>query len=205
MAEGNPTLALERGEKVLTPPAIWFQAHGDIMHDYKDTESTFDGNEPQRFCADYAKAGGAIALEYIDMERKAGSSPDLSKCGAMFGQHGGVHRAAREGLIEPTAQRSEHGRIEVCFKKVRRKEGRKDAEVPSGGEKSREDAQAASGAKEGRGNPQKAGRSKKGLVEPQDESGGGYQSERPPSGSRHNWNHGACLKIHQPSWSSTTA
>ena len=30
MAEGNPMLALERGEKVLTPPAVWFQAHGDI-------------------------------------------------------------------------------------------------------------------------------------------------------------------------------
>ena len=42
-------MALDRGEKLLTPPAIWFQAHGDIMHDYKDTESTFDGNEPQRF------------------------------------------------------------------------------------------------------------------------------------------------------------
>src|SRR6478672_7376040 len=26
MSEGNPVLALERGEKVLTPPAIWFQA-----------------------------------------------------------------------------------------------------------------------------------------------------------------------------------
>jgi acetyl esterase len=85
MAEGSPTVALERGEKVLTPPAIWYQAHGDIMHDYKDTESAFDGNEPQRFCAAYAKAGGSIALEYIDMERKAGSSPDLAKCGPMFG------------------------------------------------------------------------------------------------------------------------
>lgn len=86
MAEGNPLLALERGEKVLTPPAIWFQAHGDTMHDYKDTESSFDGNEPQRFCANYRKAGGSIALEYVDMERKPGSSPDLSKCGDMFGQ-----------------------------------------------------------------------------------------------------------------------
>jgi acetyl esterase/lipase len=84
MAEGSPTLALERGEKVKTPPAIWFQAHGDIMHDYKDTESGFDGNEPQRFCAAYAKAGGSIALEYIDMERKPGASPDLSTCGPMF-------------------------------------------------------------------------------------------------------------------------
>jgi acetyl esterase len=86
MSEGSPTMALERGEKLLTPPAIWFQAHGDIMHDYKDTESTFDGNEPQRFCAAYRKAGGSIALEYIDMERKPGASPDLSKCGPMFGQ-----------------------------------------------------------------------------------------------------------------------
>ena len=79
MAEGNPMLALERGEKVLTPPAIWFQGHDDTMHDYKDAESIFDGNEPQRFCANYRKAGGSIALEYIDMDRQAGSSPDLSK------------------------------------------------------------------------------------------------------------------------------
>jgi acetyl esterase len=86
MAEGSPTVALESGEKALTPPAVWYQAHGDIMHDYKDVESKFDGNEPQRFCAAYAKAGGSIALEYVDMERKAGSSPDLSKCGDMFGR-----------------------------------------------------------------------------------------------------------------------
>jgi acetyl esterase len=85
MAEGNPTMALERAEKLLTPPAVWYQAQGDIVHDYKDVESSFDGNEPQRFCAAYGKAGGSIALEYIDMERKAGSSPDLSKCGPMFG------------------------------------------------------------------------------------------------------------------------
>jgi acetyl esterase/lipase len=84
MAEGNPLMALERGEKLLTPPSIWFQARGDIVHDYKDTESKFDGNEPQRFCADYRKAGGTISLEYIDMERAAGSSPDLSKTGDMF-------------------------------------------------------------------------------------------------------------------------
>jgi acetyl esterase/lipase len=84
MAEGNPLLALERGEKVATPPAIWFQARGDILHDYKDPESDFPGNEPQRFVAAYRKAGGDIALEYIDMERHAGHSPDLSKTGDMF-------------------------------------------------------------------------------------------------------------------------
>jgi acetyl esterase len=84
MAEGNPVLALERGEAVRTPPAIWFQGRGDTLHDYKDVESDFDGNEPQRFCAYYRKAGGSIALEYIEMERHAGHSPDLSKSGDMF-------------------------------------------------------------------------------------------------------------------------
>jgi acetyl esterase len=84
MAEGNPTLALERGEKVLTPRAIWFQGRGDTLHDYKDVESKFPGNEPQRFCASYREAGGDITLHYLDMERHAGHSPDLSKTGDMF-------------------------------------------------------------------------------------------------------------------------
>jgi acetyl esterase len=84
MAEGNPMLALERGEKVALPPAIWYQGRGDIVHDYKDADSDFPGNEPQRFCANYKKAGGEIALEYIDMDRHTGHSPDLSKSGDMF-------------------------------------------------------------------------------------------------------------------------
>jgi acetyl esterase len=49
-------------------------------------ESSFPGNEPQRFVADYRKAGGEIALDYVDMDRHAGSSPDLSKSGDMFGR-----------------------------------------------------------------------------------------------------------------------
>ncbi|HZP99274.1 MAG TPA: alpha/beta hydrolase [Reyranella sp.] len=84
MSEGSPTLALERGEKLQLPPAIWYQPHGDPQHDYKDTESSFDGNEPQRFCAAYKRAGGSIALEYIDMERQPGQSPDLAKAGDLF-------------------------------------------------------------------------------------------------------------------------
>jgi acetyl esterase len=84
MAEGNPMLALERGEKVLLPPAVWFQGRGDTVHDYKDPESDFPGNEPQRFVANYRKAGGDIALDYIEMERHAGHSPDLTQCGDMF-------------------------------------------------------------------------------------------------------------------------
>jgi acetyl esterase/lipase len=93
MAEGNPLMALERGEPVLTPPAIWFQGRGDVLHDYKDVESDFPGNEPQRFVAAYRKAGGEIALEYIDMERHAGHAPDLSKVGDMYSRMAAfVHR-----------------------------------------------------------------------------------------------------------------
>jgi acetyl esterase len=84
MAEGSPLLALERGEDVETPPAVWFQGRGDMLHDYKDPESDFPGNEPQRFVAAYRKAGGQIDLEYIEMERHAGHSPDLSQTGDMF-------------------------------------------------------------------------------------------------------------------------
>ncbi len=84
MAEGNPVLALERGETVKTPPAVWYQSRGDTMHDYKDVESDFPGNEPQRFVAAYRKAGGEIALEYIEADRHPGHSPDLSKTGDMF-------------------------------------------------------------------------------------------------------------------------
>jgi acetyl esterase len=84
MEEGNPMLVLERGEKVLTPPAVWFQGRGDLLHDYKDADGSFDGNEPQRFVANYRKVGGEISLEYIDADRHAGHSPDLSKTGDMF-------------------------------------------------------------------------------------------------------------------------
>ncbi|MGH6672155.1 MAG: alpha/beta hydrolase [Xanthobacteraceae bacterium] len=84
MEEGNPMLALERGEKLALPPTVWYQGRGDIVHDYKDPDSDFPGNEPQRFCANYKKAGGEIALEYIDMVRHTGHSPDLSKAGDMF-------------------------------------------------------------------------------------------------------------------------
>jgi acetyl esterase len=84
MAEANPMLILERGEKVQLPPTIWFQGRGDLVHDYKDPETNFTGNEPARFVANYKKAGGDIALEYIEMERHAGHSPDLSKIGGAF-------------------------------------------------------------------------------------------------------------------------
>jgi acetyl esterase len=84
MTEGNPMLALERGEKLDMPPAIWFQGREDNAHDYKDPDSNFPGNEPQRFAANYKNAGGACDLHYIEMERHAGHAPDLSNTGDMF-------------------------------------------------------------------------------------------------------------------------
>src|SRR3981081_2858789 len=71
MAEGNPMLAFERGEKVLTPPAIWYQGRGDGMHDYKDVESSVAGNEPQRVVANYQKAGGDITLDLFAAQHPA--------------------------------------------------------------------------------------------------------------------------------------
>ena len=38
MAEGNPMLALERGEPVVTPPALWVQGRPDPVHDYHDPD-----------------------------------------------------------------------------------------------------------------------------------------------------------------------
>jgi len=84
MSEGSPMLALERGEKVVTPPALWFQAHGDFMHDYRDEATHQSQNEPQRFVANYRKAGGDIDLIYFDGPREPGHSPDLSKMGDNF-------------------------------------------------------------------------------------------------------------------------
>lgn len=66
MTDGNPVLMLERGENVAMPAALWVQGRPDPVHDYRDPESRFPGNEPERFAANYRKAGGAIEMLYID-------------------------------------------------------------------------------------------------------------------------------------------
>ena len=66
MIEGNPMLILERGEKVVMPPAIWVQGRPDETHDYHDPEGGFPGNEPERFVSNYRKAGGDIEITYFD-------------------------------------------------------------------------------------------------------------------------------------------
>jgi acetyl esterase len=70
MAEGAPAGALERGEKVEMPPALYLQGSDDIAHPRPHLE---------RFVAAYRKAGGRVDLEIFEGEgqgfimRKVGS------------------------------------------------------------------------------------------------------------------------------------
>ena len=73
MAEGNPTMALERGEALETPPTLWVQGRPDPVHDYNDPESSFDGNEPDRFAARYRQAGGRIEIKTINQATRSGT------------------------------------------------------------------------------------------------------------------------------------
>jgi len=74
MQEGNPTLALERGEPVRTPPAIWIQGRPDPVHDFRDTESELSVNEPERFTRRYREAGGRIEVVHIEQRDRAEQS-----------------------------------------------------------------------------------------------------------------------------------
>jgi acetyl esterase len=57
MAEGNPVMALERGEKALMPPALYIQGTKDVAHPRPDLD---------RFVAAYRKAGGQVELELYE-------------------------------------------------------------------------------------------------------------------------------------------
>jgi acetyl esterase/lipase len=57
MAEGNPTQALERGEKVAMPPVIYIQGTADVAHPKPNRE---------QFIASYRKAGGRVELHLFE-------------------------------------------------------------------------------------------------------------------------------------------
>jgi acetyl esterase/lipase len=57
MAEGNPTLALERGENTPMPPVLYLQGSADIAHPAPNRD---------RFIANYRKAGGQVELHLFD-------------------------------------------------------------------------------------------------------------------------------------------
>jgi acetyl esterase/lipase len=86
MAEGNPMLLLERGEKVVMPPALWVQGKPDIVHDYHDDDSNFAGNEPERFISNYRNAGGDIEIVYIDNEQRS-TKASFDPIAAFFKKH----------------------------------------------------------------------------------------------------------------------
>ena len=57
MAEGNPTLLLERGEKVAMPPVLYLQGTADVAHPKPNRE---------QFVAGYTKAGGKVELHLFE-------------------------------------------------------------------------------------------------------------------------------------------
>jgi acetyl esterase len=59
MAEGNPVMALERGESVEMPPAIYIQGDKDQAHPRPHLD---------RFVTAYGKAGGQVDLELLEGE-----------------------------------------------------------------------------------------------------------------------------------------
>jgi acetyl esterase/lipase len=86
MADGNPMLALEKGEKVETPPALWIQGRPDPVHDYLDAESGQALHEPERFLAAYRKAGGRIELVHVPQAERAGPA-SFEPMAAFFKRH----------------------------------------------------------------------------------------------------------------------
>lgn len=85
MSEGNPMLALERGEAVATPPAIWIQGTPDPVHDYLDPDCELGVNEPERFAARYREAGGSVEVVYIEQSDRANLS--LAPLTAFLSKH----------------------------------------------------------------------------------------------------------------------
>ena len=83
MSEANPIGILERGEKVVTVPALWIQGQPDPTHDYRDPDSPVPWNEPLRFSLNYRKAGGFIETLYIDETTKRGN-PSHEPTAAFF-------------------------------------------------------------------------------------------------------------------------
>ena len=66
MGEGSPMLALERGEQLSLPPALWVQATEDQVHNYVDESSGSQLAEIDRFAKAYRKAGGSIDIELFE-------------------------------------------------------------------------------------------------------------------------------------------
>ena len=86
MIDGNPVCALENGEAVQIPPAIWVQGRPDPVHDYLDPESELGIKEPERFAQRYREAGGDIEVLYIKQTERD-SRASFDPLAAFFREH----------------------------------------------------------------------------------------------------------------------
>jgi len=86
MAEGNPVLILERGEKVELPPALWVNGRPDPTHDYVDPDSGGELREPERFAKLYRAAGGEIDVVYIEQKTRS-TRTSFDPLAAFFRKH----------------------------------------------------------------------------------------------------------------------
>lgn len=86
MIDGNPVCALESGEPVETPPAIWVQGRPDPVHDYCDPKSELGIKEPERFAQRYREAGGEIEVLYIEQAERD-SRVSFDPLAAFFRKH----------------------------------------------------------------------------------------------------------------------
>ena len=94
MIDGNPMLMLEKGEKVELPPTLWIQGRPDFMHDYRDPDSPVDANEPERFAANYRKAGSQIKIADIGLDDRDALSTHEAVAQFFLAQTPGMAAAA---------------------------------------------------------------------------------------------------------------
>jgi acetyl esterase/lipase len=74
MAEGNPTLALERGEPALAPPVLYLQGTADAAHPRENLD---------RFVAAYRGAGGRVDLHFFKSVGEAFITTDPTSAAAL--------------------------------------------------------------------------------------------------------------------------
>src|SRR5262249_10726187 len=87
MTAGNPVMALERGEKLLLPPALYLQGTKDVAHPRPQLD---------RFIAAYRKAGGQVELELYEGEAEGFIKRDPGLAGLEEGP-GSHHRVGPKG------------------------------------------------------------------------------------------------------------
>ena len=121
MAEGNPMLMLERGEKVLTPPAIWIQGQPDIVHDYRDPDAPIAGMSRSASSPTIARLAARSICSMSTMRRRrvpdhsnrqqrsSTGSSGLTAGGEADEQSPPVPRAQRDGEARRFAARNVTG------------------------------------------------------------------------------------------------